>query len=111
MERYNLFIQTTPAYFQDKPDFQQTPTLELSKITVRRERQTFRRLPRSGVVLFTVRTYMIPLLSLRMEDVKGLRSQIRCWAGEMGMYKGVGTWGQLVQSWCDEVLGENCVDE
>ena len=54
---------------------------------------------------------MIPLLSLRMEDVKGLRSQIRCWAGEMGMYKGVGTWGQLVQSWCDEVLGENCVDE
>ena len=50
---------------------------------------------------------MIPLLSLGIEEVRGLRSQIQSWKGEMGLYKGVESWGQLVRDWCDEMLGEN----
>ncbi|KAJ8061270.1 hypothetical protein OCU04_010335 [Sclerotinia nivalis] len=60
MERSNLFIQTTPILFQDTPEPPRSPShpLTASDIHVRRERQTFTRLPRSGAVLFTVRTYM-----------------------------------------------------
>ena len=78
---------------------------------MRRERQTFRRLPRSGAIVFTVRTYMIPLLSLGAEEVKGLRSQIRSWEGNMAVYKGVASWGELVLGWCDEMLGEKETEE
>lgn len=64
MERSNLFIQTTPILFQDTPEPPRSPThpLTASDIYVRRERQTFTRLPKSGAVLFTVRTYMEGLM-------------------------------------------------
>ncbi|KAH8598765.1 hypothetical protein B0O99DRAFT_614128 [Bisporella sp. PMI_857] len=105
MERYNLFIQTAPDLFQDNPTFQTMPTLRLDNIQIRRERQTFRRLPKSDAVLFTVRTYMQPLLELKTEELRGLRSQVRGWSGEMARYKGIDGWGGLVLGYCDAVLG------
>lgn len=104
MERYNLFIQTTSDLFQSGPSFQQAPVLELKDISVRRERQTFTRLEKSGAVLFTVRTYMQPLLELGKEHVEGLVSQITGWGEDMARYKGAPVWGELVLGWCQERL-------
>ena len=107
MERYNLFIQTTPSLFADDASFQQAPTLSIEDISVRRERQTFTRLEKSDAVLFTVRTYMQPLTELPQEEIEGLVSQIESWEGEMGVYKGVQNWGHLVLGWCGEQMGRD----
>ena len=108
MERYNLFIQTTNELFQDGPqDPPPSPVLlRPEHITVRRERQTFTRLEKSGGVLFTVRTYMQPLTELTGEEVGGLLSQIRGWEGEMKTYKGWQHWGRVVEKWCESQLAQ-----
>ncbi|CAD6446508.1 d17da73b-b793-4efe-a376-d11816c436f8 [Sclerotinia trifoliorum] len=95
MERSNLFIQTTPILFQDAPEPPRSPThpLTASDIYVRRERQTFTRLPKSGAVLFTVRTYMEGLTELGFQEAESLAKQVRGWEREMGRYKGWGGGG------------------
>ena len=103
MERYNLFIQTTNELFQDGPEAPHPSPVLLrpEHITVRRERQTFTRLKKSGDVLFTVRTYMQPLTELVGEEIEGLLSQIRGWEGDMKTYKGWNHWGTVVEQWCE----------
>jgi hypothetical protein len=105
MERTNLFIQTTAELFQDAPESASEQILHLDQIIVRRERQTFTRLEKSGAVLFTVRTYMQPLVELGIEEVRALKSQILGWEEEIRVYKGWGIWGEVVVGYCDERMG------
>jgi hypothetical protein len=103
MERTNLFIQTTPELFQDAPE--ELPAGVVVKPTdlmVRRERQTFRRLEKSGAVLFTVRTYMGPMVNLGNEELKALKSQVMGWEEDVRRYKGGDIWGPSLHSWCDD---------
>lgn len=104
MERTNLFIQTTKDLFQDSSSFQQSPVLQPENISIRRERQTFIRLEKSGAVLFTVRTYLQPLLELERSEIEGLVSQVAGWKDGMAKYKGVPVWGELLLGWCKERL-------
>jgi hypothetical protein len=106
MERTNLFIQTTSDLFQDSPEV--VPSDEVirpERLMVRRERQTFMRLVKSGAVLFTVRTYMTPLVALGMEELMALKSQVLGWEEEIRVYKGWDIWGRPLMRWCDERLG------
>ena len=105
MERTNLFIQTTPDLFQNAPEAFTEETIAPKKLMVRRERQAFMRLPSSGAVLFTVRTYMTPLVELGVEELKALKSQVMGWEEEIKVYKGWGIWGEPLLKWCDEVIG------
>lgn len=56
----------------------------------RSERQTLRRLPRTGAVCFTIRTYFHPIAEVVSEDyVPGrLASAIRSWGPDVALYKG-----------------------
>ncbi|KAF9890313.1 hypothetical protein FE257_005979 [Aspergillus nanangensis] len=56
----------------------------------RSERQSLRRLPRSGAVVFTIRTYFEPVTEIAKEPyVPGrLASAIRSWDSNVGRYKG-----------------------
>lgn len=56
----------------------------------RSERQTLRRLPRSGAVLFTIRTYFHPIVEVAREPgVPGrLAAAIRSWGDDVANYKG-----------------------
>ncbi|KIX03367.1 uncharacterized protein Z518_06919 [Rhinocladiella mackenziei CBS 650.93] len=56
----------------------------------RSERQTLRRLPRSGGVVFTIRTYFHPITEIAEEDyVPGrLASAVRSWGDDVSRYKG-----------------------
>ncbi|KEY69276.1 hypothetical protein S7711_01727 [Stachybotrys chartarum IBT 7711] len=56
----------------------------------RSERQTLRRLPKTGAVCFTVRTYFHPVTDIAREDyVPGrLASAVRSWGGDVSRYKG-----------------------
>ncbi|TVY89513.1 hypothetical protein LAWI1_G002248 [Lachnellula willkommii] len=107
MERTNLFIQSDPSLFSDAPEI---PTGHEKRkmpqdLQVRRERQTFTRLEKTGAVLFTVRTYMQPLEDLEDEEAVALIHQVRGWDEEMRVYKGWDVWGGAFEEWCEKRFG------
>lgn len=104
MERTNLFIQTTSELFQDAPEPVPVVPVKPRDLMVRRERQTFRRLEKTGAVLFTVRTYMSPMINLGNEELKALKSQVAGWEDEVRSYKGGDLWGPPLDAWCQEKL-------
>jgi hypothetical protein len=130
MERHTLFVQTTPDLFQNdslcsspntlgstanqaSPSSGQSETRDggnsstlkscpLSNIYIRRERQTFTRLPTSDAILFTVRTFMTPLTSLGDEEFTAFIEQAKGWEGEMAAYKGREQWWDTVRQYYEE---------
>ena len=70
----------------------------------RTERQTLRRLPRSGGVVFTIRTYFEPITKVAQEKgVPGrLASAIRSWGKETASYKGREKYGEVLLEYLDE---------
>jgi hypothetical protein len=63
---------------------------------VRRERQTFRKLPKSGAILFAVKTALTPLQDLDQEERLNLAREIRSWPENIAAYKGRDFWGECV---------------
>lgn len=70
----------------------------------RSERQSLRRLPRSGAICFTIRTYFLPITEMAGEDyVPGrLASAIRSWDGWVSEYKGREKYGDVLLAYLDE---------
>lgn len=70
----------------------------------RSERQTLRRLPRSGGVLFTIRTYFHPITEVSLEDyVPGrLASAMRSWGEDVSRYKGKERYGEVLLEYLDQ---------
>ncbi|KAL2869347.1 uncharacterized protein BJX67DRAFT_387020 [Aspergillus lucknowensis] len=69
----------------------------------RSERQSLRRLPRSGAVVFTIRTYFEPITKVAEEDyVPGrLASAIRSWGDDVSRYKGREKYGDVLLEYLD----------
>ena len=65
-----------------------TMPMDPATLRLRVERQTLRRLPRTGAIVFTIRVYMTPLVDLVKEpDVPGrLASAIRSWPDDVAQY-------------------------
>lgn len=61
------------------------------------------RLPRSGGVLFTIRTYFHPITEIAEEPyVPGrLASAIRSWGGDVQHYKGYDRYGEVLLEYLD----------
>jgi hypothetical protein len=76
-------------------------------VRMRTERQTLRRLGRSGAVVFTIRTYLTPVVALGKEEgVAGrLASALRSWPEDVGRYKGQGKggWYGVVLAYLDQI--------
>lgn len=79
--------------------------LTVEDLHFRSERQTLRRLPRSGCILFTVRTYFEPITKIAEEpDVPGrLAAAIRSWDDTISHYKGRKHWEQILLPYLDEM--------
>ncbi|RDL33807.1 Uncharacterized protein BP5553_08175 [Venustampulla echinocandica] len=69
----------------------------------RSERQTLRRLPRSGGVVFTIRTYFEPITEVSEEPyVPGrLASAIRSWGDDVSKYKGKERYEEVLLEYLD----------
>lgn len=69
----------------------------------RSERQTLRRLPRTGGVVFTIRTYFHPITEIAEEDyVPGrLASAVRSWGEDVSRYKGKEKYGDVLLEFLD----------
>lgn len=77
--------------------------LTVDEIHFRSERQTLRRLTRSKVLLFTVRTYFEPVTSISQEPyVPGrLAEAIRNWDDTVSFYKGKAHWEKILLPYLD----------
>jgi alpha-1,2-mannosyltransferase len=69
----------------------------------RSERQSLRRLPKTGAVVFTIRTYFEPITAIASEDyVPGrLASAIRSWGEDVSRYKGREKYGDVLLEYLD----------
>lgn len=70
----------------------------------RSERQSLRRLPRSGGVVFTIRTYFHPITEVCQEPyVPGrLASAVRSWGEDVSRYKGKDRYGDVLLEYLDK---------
>jgi len=112
MERYTYFVQVEPfskdlvdtLFIQRPADFFPGTLSRLSpeNILIRRERQTFRRLPKSETVLFTVKTSLQRLTQLPMEELEGFVGEARLWPDETATCKGRELWGPCVFAYYEE---------
>lgn len=70
----------------------------------RSERQSLRRLPRSGAVVFTIRTYFEPITEIAKEPyVPGrLASAIRSWGDDVSIYKGKEKYAEVLLEYLDK---------
>ena len=69
----------------------------------RSERQSLRRLPKSGGVVFTIRTYFEPVATIAQElGVPGrLASAVRSWGDDVSKYKGRERYGEVLLEYMD----------
>jgi len=119
MERLAFFVQTDGELFQASSlvhpsssapdDLHTSPTNATpAAIHLRRERQTFIPLPLSTAstgqktILFGVRTWMQPLVTLRTEEIEALVSTAEGWTEEMAGYKGRDAWLGTVRRYLQE---------
>ncbi|KAK9247001.1 hypothetical protein V1506DRAFT_533241 [Lipomyces tetrasporus] len=77
---------------------------DITKMHFRSERQSLRRLPKSGGVVFTIRTYFVPITELAKEPyVPGrLADGIRAWSDDVALYKGKRKFDKIVLEYLDE---------
>ncbi|KAH0425290.1 hypothetical protein CcaCcLH18_11036 [Colletotrichum camelliae] len=110
VKRMNWSISTSERLFSpsglhiydgDKP--QEDEEIDIGKTRLRQELQTLTRLPKTGAIMFSFKTYMTPLEEIKNEGIgpqvadaiEGLRSGN---APGMWVYKGATRWGK---SACD----------
>ncbi|KAJ5676632.1 uncharacterized protein N7477_002265, partial [Penicillium maclennaniae] len=107
MERSNYFVEVKspnenlfdilyrPGSLCEKELLNPTP----DEIIIRRERQTFRRLPRTGAILFGVKTFLTTLDELPMQELENLAKEMETWPESVGEYKGKNVWGAKVKEY------------
>lgn len=118
MERSTFFVQVTQLG-QSLSDIlcqleacsnANPSTVEASGILLRRERQTFRRLPKSDAVVFTVKTTIMPLTGLGNEDLLGFAREMKSWPDEVAVYKGRDVWGECAVKYCKQRLPKGSLE-
>ncbi|PLB34124.1 dolichyl-P-Man:Man(6)GlcNAc(2)-PP-dolichol alpha-1,2-mannosyltransferase [Aspergillus candidus] len=74
----------------------------------RSERQSLRRLPRSGAIVFTIRTYFEPVTAIVREPyVPGrLAAAVRSWGDDVARYKGREKYGAVLLEYLDRMHEE-----
>lgn len=73
-------------------------------LLLRSERQTLRRLPRTGAIVFGIRTYQSRVADLVRERgvAARLASAVRSWQGDVAVYKGRKRWQDVLLPYLDE---------
>lgn len=80
-----LLNELPPSLSSDVTYEQSESTVKPSMMRLRMERQTLRRLPKTGAIIFTIRTYVVPVEELVKEvGVPGrMASAIRSWPDDV----------------------------
>lgn len=112
MERETFFVQIQPdsrpldklLFIQTGKDFFPGNIFHLlpEHIIIRREWQTFRKLPKSDTIVFTVKTSVERLVDLPENEKAKLVKEIRAWPREIATYKGRDLWQRAVIGFCED---------
>ncbi|KIK80278.1 hypothetical protein PAXRUDRAFT_833621 [Paxillus rubicundulus Ve08.2h10] len=80
------------------------PQVDPSTLRLRSERQSLRRLPRTGAIVFGIRTYQFKVAELAQErGVAGrLASAVRSWPDDVAFYKGRRRYRDVLLAYLDE---------
>ena len=115
--RRNWFIHDRPDLYLPAP-VEPTETSEPAELTVsaaptrvpeglwlRSERQTLRRLPSTGSIVFTIRTQQVPLATVaESTDIAArMAKAIGAWSDELRAYRGARSWADEVVAWLEEI--------
>jgi hypothetical protein len=111
--RVNWSLNDDPALFQPvrrqgrETDEAITPDNAGERLFVRCERQTLRRLPSSGWILFTIKTYVdsVSCLAGRPDAAAGLAGAVRSLPEGTRRYKNVAPYQEALLAWLDRVAG------
>ena len=111
MERNPYFVQVADLEKEDLGNFLcQTTAFDQTTpegprcIIIRGERQTFKRLPKTGAIVFAVKTSLRPLTHLNDDELGAFLEEFQSWPKEVAMYKGRDWWGECATRYCLERL-------
>lgn len=81
---------------------------DVSKIHFRSERQSLRRLPKTGAIMFTVRTYFLPIVEMAKEPhiPRRLHNAILSWEDDVQEYRGYEKFKDILLPYLDEKAKE-----
>lgn len=109
MERSNYFVEVKrpdenlfEILYRPSSLSEPNPNPAPEDIVIRRERQTFRRLPRTGALVFGVKTALTTLDELPMQELQNLAKEIRSWPDYVAEYKGSEVWGAKALEFCEQ---------
>lgn len=107
MERSSYFVQVIQPdepwesiFFQPEGLLQDHTVPTPERVLIRRERQTFNRLPKTNGILFTVKTTVSFLEDLPLGELQLLAKDIESWPEDMAAYKGRSHWGETISNFC-----------
>lgn len=106
--RRNWFVHHDPRLHQPAPaaapDAMPTPP---EGLWLRSERQTLRRLPVTGAVLFTIRTQQVPLavVAERPDIATKMAAVVEAWPDRLVRYRGATGWRAPVVAWLRSIDG------
>lgn len=107
MERASFFVQVNEPG-QPLPDIlcQLEPmgrriADEANDIVFRWECQKFRRLPKTGAILFSVKTELVQLTDMDSKELNDFAIEAKGWPDEVATYKRRHEWGECAFRFCD----------
>ncbi|KAJ7587137.1 hypothetical protein C8J56DRAFT_943672 [Mycena floridula] len=90
-------------------DPSEVPKVSAETLRLRSERQSLRRLPLSGAVIFGIRTYVFPIQNIAKEREMGtpgrLASAVRSWPKDVQDYKGKALYGDVLVEYLEREQG------
>ncbi len=108
LERYNWSIYDDPKLFQpvhSKP-LVEFKVAKPNKLFLRVERQTIRKLPKYGTVLFTIRVHVDPIESILNDkhSLKSLKMAVENLSGSMKEYKSINQFEKSLIDWLENKI-------
>lgn len=103
--RRNWLLHDSPElHVPDPPPAHGAPAVP-DDLWLRSERQALRRLPRTGAVLFTIRTQQTPFacLASRPDVAAAMAGAVRAWSDDLVAYRSASSWRAPALSWLDRV--------
>ena len=108
VQRFNYAIDKSPElwHIESHHHLEPDPNLRIEDLYLRVERQVLRRLPVSKAMIFSIRTYVTPLVKVtqNLEIAHALRTNIQTYSPEVASYKNRQVWNDLVMAHLDEML-------
>ena len=83
--------------------------VSVQQLHLRVERQVLQRLPHTGAIVFSIRTYLTPITEVTKDAnaARALRTNVRSFSEEVAVYKNKALWNDALEEHLEEVCGKS----